>query len=74
VVPSGNDYRYQVGFCPFCGSSDKPITMAEAEAAGLVEADGDGFWGMRHGSVPGWAISQPLPPLGEDEGTDEEAP
>jgi hypothetical protein len=74
VVPSGNDYRYQVGFCPFCGSSDSPITMAEAEAAGLVEADSDGFWGMRHGSVPGWAISQPLPPLGEDEGTDEEAP
>jgi hypothetical protein len=74
VVPSGNDYRYQVGYCPFCGSTDKPITIAEAEGAGLAEPDGDGFWRVRHGSVPGWAIRQPLPPLDQDEGTDEEAP
>ncbi len=68
VVPSAEDYRYQVGYCPFCGSSDKPIAMAEAEAAGLVEPDGERYWRMRHGPVPGWASSQPLPPLDQDEG------
>ena len=72
VVPSGNDHRYRVGYCPFCGSSAGPISMAEAEAAGLVEPDGDGLWRVRHGSVPGWATSQPLPPLDQDDGTDEE--
>jgi DNA-binding Lrp family transcriptional regulator len=68
VVPSADDYRYQVGYCPFCGSSDRPIAMAEAEAAGLVEPDGERFWRVRHGPVPGWASSQPLPPLDQDEG------
>jgi Replication-relaxation len=63
VVPSADDYRYQVGYCPFCGSRDKPIAMAEAEAAGLLEPDGERFWRVRHGPVPGWASSQPLPPL-----------
>jgi len=72
VVPSAEDYRYRVGYCPFCGSSDKPIAMAEAEAAGLVEPDGEGFWRVRHGSVPGWATSQPLPPLDQDDGMDQE--
>jgi hypothetical protein len=48
--------------------------MAEAEAAGLVEPDGDGVWRVRHGSVPGWAISQPLPPLDKDEDIDLEEP
>jgi hypothetical protein len=71
VVPSAEDYRYQVGYCPFCGSI-KPITMAEAESAGLVEPDGERFWRVRHGPVPGWASSQPLPPLDHDEGTDQE--
>jgi hypothetical protein len=74
VVPSGSDYRYQVGYCPFCGSREKPITMAEAEAAGLVEPDGDGFWRVRHDSVPGWATSQPLPPLDENDEIDLEEP
>jgi hypothetical protein len=68
VVPSAEDYRYQVGYCPFCGSRDRPIAMAEAEAAGLVEPDGGRFWRVRHDSVPGWATSQPLPPLHQDEG------
>lgn len=72
VVPSAEDYRYQVGYCPFCGSSDRPITMAEAEAASLVEPDGERFWRVRHDSVPGWATSQPLPPLDQDDGTDQE--
>ena len=72
VVPSGNDYRYQVGYCPFCGSNNTPVTMAEAEAAALVEPDGDGLWRVRHGPVPGWATSQPLPPLDENEDTDRE--
>jgi hypothetical protein len=71
VVPSAEDYRYQVGYCPFCGSSDRPIAMAEAEVAGLVEPDGEGFWRVRHDSVPGWATSQPLPPL-DDEDTSRE--
>jgi len=66
VVPSADDYRYQVGYCPFCGSRDKPITLAEAEAAGLVEPDGEGSWLMRHGPVPAWATSQPLPPLDQE--------
>jgi hypothetical protein len=69
VVPSAEDYGYQVGYCPFCGSRDKPITIIEAEAAALVEPDGEGFWRVRHGLVPGWATSQPLPPLDEDEDT-----
>jgi DNA-binding Lrp family transcriptional regulator len=68
VVPSAEDYRYQVGYCPFCGSNDKPAAMAEAEAAGLVEPDGERFWRVRHGPVPEWATSQPLPPLDQDEG------
>jgi DNA-binding Lrp family transcriptional regulator len=68
VVPSADDYRYQVGYCPFCGSSDRPIAMAEAEAAGLAGPDGERFWRVRHGPVPGWATSQPLPPLDQDEG------
>lgn len=69
VVPSSEDYRYQVGYCPFCGSRDKPITITEAEAAGLVEPDGEGSWRVRHGPVPGWATSQPLPPLDQNEDT-----
>lgn len=69
VVPSRDDYRYQVGYCSFCGSRDKPITLADAEAAGLVEPDLEGFWRVRHGSVPGWATSQPLPPLDQEGGT-----
>jgi Replication-relaxation len=69
VVPSADDYRHQVGYCPFCGSRDKPITIADAEAAGLEEPDGEQFWRVRHGPVPGWATSQPLPPLDEDEDT-----
>jgi DNA-binding Lrp family transcriptional regulator len=72
VVPSGNDYRYQVGYCPFCGSRDKPLPLSEAGAPGLVEPDGEGFWRVRHGPVPGWANSQPLPPLDQDDGTDQE--
>ncbi len=72
VVPSAEDYRYWVGYCPFCGSADRSITTAEAEVAGLVEPDGERFWRVRHDSVPGWATSQPLPPLDHDEGTDQE--
>lgn len=69
LVPSADDYRYRVGYCPSCGSSDQPTTITEAEEAGLVEPDGEGFWRIRHGSVPGWARSQPLPPLDQDEDT-----
>lgn len=72
VVPSADDYRYQVGYCAFCGSRDKPIAIAKAETAGLVEPDVEGFWRVRHGSVPGWATSQPLPPLDQEDGTDQE--
>lgn len=67
VVPSRDDYRYQVGYCPFCGSTDKPLSLADAEAAGLAEPDGEGYWRVRHGPVSGWATSQPLPPLDQDE-------
>jgi hypothetical protein len=74
VVPSAEDYRYQVGYCPFCGSRDKPITIADAEAAGLVEPDEEQFWRVRHDSVPGWATSQPLPPLDDGDSKEEEAP
>jgi len=69
VVPSAEDYRYQVGYCPFCG---RPIAMAEAEAAGLVEPDGERFWRVRHGPVPGWATSQPIPTMDQDEDTSRE--
>lgn len=72
VVPSRDDYRYQVGYCPFCGGRDKPLQITDAEAAGLLEPDGEGFWRTRHGPVPGWAESQPLPPLDVDEGTEQE--
>jgi DNA-binding Lrp family transcriptional regulator len=75
VVPSRDDLRYQVGYCPFCGGRDELLTLSEAEQAGLVEPDGEESWRIRHGSVPGWATSQPLPPLDEDDEIDlEEAP
>jgi hypothetical protein len=67
LVPSAEDYRYQIGYCPFCGSTEQPILMAEAESSGLVEPDGEAFWQVRHGSVPGWVTNQPLPPLEQDD-------
>jgi len=74
VVPSPDDYGYQVGYCPFCGSREKLLTVSEAEDAGLVEPDGGGFWRVRHGPVPGWASSPPLPPLDQDDPNDREEP
>jgi len=74
VVPSRDDLRYQVGYCPFCGSREKLVSISEAEEAGLVEPDGEGFWQVRHGSVPGWATSRPLPPLDEDDEINLEEP
>ena len=72
AVPSREDLRYQVGYCCFCGTRDKLLTISEALASGLVEPDGERFWRVRHGPVPGWAEGQPLPPLDEDEGMSEE--
>jgi len=72
VVPSADDYRYQIGYCPFCGSTEQPIPMADAESAGLVEPDGERFWRVRHGPVPGWATSQPHPPLDQEDGQNQE--
>lgn len=72
VVPSRDDYRYQVGYCPFCGGRDKLLSITEAEATGLVEPDGERFWRVCHGPVPGWAESQPLPPLDQDESKEQE--
>jgi hypothetical protein len=72
VVPSRDDYRYQVGYCPFCGGRDKLLSISEAEAAGLVESDGERFWRVRHGAVPGWAEAHPLPPLEQNLGKDQE--
>jgi hypothetical protein len=74
VVPSRSDLRYQVGYCCFCGGRDQLLTITKAEEAGLVEPDGEGFWRVRHGPVPGWATSQPLPPLDEDAEIDLEEP
>jgi hypothetical protein len=67
AVPSREDLRYQVGYCAFCGTRDKLLSISEAQDSGLVEPDGDGIWRIRHGAVPGWADGQPLPPLDEDE-------
>jgi hypothetical protein len=72
VVPSADDYRYPVGYCSFCGSTDKPLPPADADAAGLLEPDGERWWRVRHGSVPGWATSQPLPPPDQEDGTTRE--
>ncbi|HYV01419.1 MAG TPA: replication-relaxation family protein [Actinomycetota bacterium] len=66
VVPSREDLRYQVGYCAFCGSRDKLLSISDAQAAGLVEPDGERFWRTRHGPVPGWAEGQPLPQLDDD--------
>jgi hypothetical protein len=74
VVPSRDDSRYWAGYCPFCGSREKLLTVSEAEDAGLVEPDGEGFWRMRHGPVPGWVEAQPLPPLDQDDPNDREEP
>jgi hypothetical protein len=73
VVPSRKD-RYQVGYCPFCGGRDQVLTLSEAEEARLAAPDGEGFWRIRHRPVPGWAESQPLPPLEEDVEIDLEEP
>jgi hypothetical protein len=67
VVPSRDDLRYQVGYCPFCGGRDQLLTISEAQEAGLVEPDGVRFWRVRHGPVPGRAEPQPVPPLDEDD-------
>ncbi len=76
VAPSREDLRYQVGYCSFCGSRDQLLTISEAEETGLLEPDGEGFWRVPHGPVPGWATTQPLPPLdGDDEiGLEEPCP
>ena len=71
VVPSRDDYQYQAGYCPFCGSRDKLLSITEAEEARLVEPDGDGFWRVRHWPVPGWAEAQPVPPLDQNDHTDQ---
>jgi hypothetical protein len=68
AVPSRDDYRYPEGYCPFCGGRDKLLSISRAEAAGLVEDDGEGFWRIRHRPVPGWAGSERRPPIGVDEG------
>ncbi len=67
AVPSREDLRFQVGYCAFCGTRDKLLSISEAQDSGLVEPDGEGLWRIRHGPVPGWAEGQPLPPLDEDE-------
>jgi hypothetical protein len=68
AVPSAHDLRYQVGWCAFCGTRKDLLSLAEAQASGLVEPDGEGFWRVRHGPVPGWLVQgRPLPPLDEDE-------
>jgi hypothetical protein len=72
VVPSRDDYRYQVGYCPFCGGRDKLLSITDAEATGLVDPDGEGFWRTCHGPVPGWAESQPLPRLDQMDRTSQE--
>jgi hypothetical protein len=66
AVPSREDLRYQVGYCAFCGTRDRLLSITDSEASGLVEPDGERFWRVRHGPVPGWAEGQPLPPLDED--------
>jgi len=66
VVPSREDLRYQIGYCAFCGSRDKLLSVSTAESSGLVERDREGFWLVRHGLVPGWAEGQLVPPLDED--------
>jgi DNA-binding Lrp family transcriptional regulator len=67
VVPSRENLRYQVGYCAFCGSRDKLLSISTAESAGLVERDGERFWRTRHGLVPGWAEQEPLPPIDMDD-------
>jgi hypothetical protein len=67
AVPSREDYRYPEGYCPFCGGRDELLSISKAEAVGLVEPDGEGFWRTRHRPVPGWADAQPRPSIGEDE-------
>jgi hypothetical protein len=67
VVPSHEDLRYPEGYCPFCGSREKVLRIAQAEAAEIVEPDGEGFWRTCHRPVPGWAKTERRPPIGEDE-------
>jgi hypothetical protein len=68
AVPSAHDLRYQAGWCAFCGTREDLLSLSEAQASGLVEPDGEGFWRIRHGPVPGWVEQgRLLPPLGEDE-------
>lgn len=70
AVPSHEDLRYPVGYCPFCGARDELLLIIEAEALSLVEADDEGFWRIRHPPLPGWAESEPVPPL--DDGEEDE--
>ncbi len=48
------------------------FSLGEHQDAGLVEPDGARLWRVRHGSVPGWATGQPLPPLDEDDAENQE--
>lgn len=48
------------------------FSLGEHQEAGLVEPDGVRLWRVRHGSVPGWATGQPLPPLDEDDAENQE--
>lgn len=43
------------------------FSLGEHQEAGLGEPDGVRLWRVRHGSVPGWATGQALPPLDEDD-------
>jgi hypothetical protein len=52
-----------------CGSR---FSLGTHQEAGHVESDGMRLWRVRHGSVPGWATGQPLPPLEEDDGENQE--
>jgi hypothetical protein len=69
VVASGDDPLHRPGSpCPFCGDREKLLSPSAAQAAGLLEPDGRGFWRVRHGPMPGWAEQgRALPPLDEDE-------
>jgi hypothetical protein len=68
VVPREEDLRWGPGPpCPLCGDREHVLPLAQAEASGLVEPDGEGFWLIRHRPVPGWGSKGPPLPATEDE-------
>jgi hypothetical protein len=52
--------------CPFCLDREDLLSINEAEAAGLIESNGEGYWRVCHGPVPRWALEARPAEVGDE--------